>query len=607
MTAPFPLITLPTTCGVYRFLDAQNRIIYVGKARNIRKRVASYFKENHPSVKTQTLRQHIAYIETTVTTDESQALLLESNMIKRYKPKYNIVLRDDKTYPYIHIDRNHVFPRIEKYRAKKKPQGSDFFGPYPNIGAVRDMMTLIQTLFKIRPCTNAYFRSRTRPCLQYQIQRCTAPCVGYIDTPTYAEYVEDAVLFLQGKSETVRIHLKKQLDEAVARLDFEKAAHIRDALQHIHMVHANIATMQGAEDIDILTMTLEPCPCIYYIAIREGAMVRSEAFFPVVPEYVSLAPEDMGGIWTAMIHSFISWYTEQDPSWLPDIVILDKPIDDKTLVEKALSGYKGSGVRCVYRYPDIKRWFELAYHNREAAIQLHMKEHYLYADAYRLLASYLNLPVIRNMVCFDISHTQGIATMASCVRFDLHGPAPSLYRRFPIQGIEKGDDYAALRQALTKCIPSWEEQENMPDLIVIDGGKGQIQVGLDVFAHRRDVQIIGMVKGLGRKAEYDRVMYYKDGWKTLPLAPQDGVLHMLQHIRDEAHRYAITAHRRKRNALGLQSALDAIPGVGPKKKKALLTHFGGLQGIKAASPEALAQVPGISKALAEAIAAFWHM
>ena len=596
------LADVPHLPGVYRMYDAKNTIIYVGKAKDLKKRLSSYFRSQLASKKTEALVANIHHIETTITHSETEALLLEHNYIKENQPKYNVLLRDDKSYPYILLTK-HQHPRITSFRGSKKVAG-EYFGPYPNAGAVRETLNLLQKLFPIRQCEDSYYKNRSRPCLQYQIGRCLAPCVeGYYSQAEYDNQVNLVRLFLQGKDGQVVEHLVQKMENAAQDLDFEAAARFRDQIQSVRAVQEKqFVSNERLDDLDIISIAYQHgIACVHILFVRHGKVLGNRSYFPKVPNNTDL---------TELADTFVGQFYLQmnQHRTIPNQIIIDQPLSEAAALANALSEQAGHKVSIVDKNirGDKSRYLALAKTNAEATLTLQLKQDTHIRHRYDSLKALLNLAEIKRMECFDISHTMGNQTVASCVVFDENGPLKSDYRRFNIEGITGGDDYAAMEQALLKRYDRNLEEEKIPDIIFIDGGKGQLNRALETFASlnvswdKRKPLLIGVAKGVERKAGLETLLISK--WdKEIHLPPDSPALHLIQHIRDESHHHAITGHRKKRQKAFTESGLESIAGVGAKRRQALLKYLGGMQGVKAATLEEIQSVPGISKQLAEVI------
>jgi excinuclease ABC subunit C len=588
------LRTLTTRPGVYRMLDAGGTILYVGKARNLRSRVGSYFAGKAQNAKTMAMVEQIAGIEVTVTETETEALLLEYNLIKRHRPRFNVTLRDDKSFPYIHVTTDQQFPRIEFYRGSRRAPGR-FFGPYPSAGATRETLLLLQKLFKLRTCEDSYFANRSRPCLQYQIERCSAPCVELIEPKAYAADVDDAIKVLEGRNEEVTEGLARRMEAAAERLDFEQAASLRDRIVTLKRTQASQAvTRQAGDDIDAVALATDGrAYCIAIVFVRAGRNLGSSNFFP----RSGLADADgvLGGFVT-------QYYLGRDA---PREILVSRPVDDAELIAASLTQRTGHEVRIRSRVRGIRsRWLEMAQANAELGLRMKAAEAAGIAEQLEALRTVLAMPVAPQRIeCFDVSHTMGASTVASCVVFGAAGPSKAEYRRFNIEGVTPGDDYGAMRQALERRYRRIARGEApVPDLLLIDGGPGQIQEASRVLDELglSSVPIVGVAKGADRRAGQERLFLAGQDVPTI-LPPDSPALHLVQRIRDEAHRFAITGHRQRRARAQRESVLEAIPGLGPRRRRELLRQFGGLQGVRRAGIEDLTRVRGISRKLAQSI------
>ncbi len=596
------LANVPHQPGVYRMYNAKQEIIYVGKAKDLKKRLSSYFRAQLSSKKTEALVANIAHIETTITHSETEALLLEHNYIKENQPKYNVLLRDDKSYPYILLTK-HKHPRITSFRGSKKIAG-EYFGPYPNVGAVRESLNLLQKIFPIRQCEDSYYKNRSRPCLQYQIGRCLAPCVeGYYSQEEYDNQVNLVRLFLQGKDQQVIEHLVQKMEQAAADLDFEGAARFRDQIQSVRAVQEKqFVSNERLDDLDIISMAyLHGLACVHILFVRHGKVLGNRSYFPKVPNNTNL---------TELADTFIGQFYLQmnQHRTIPNQIILDQKLSEGETLSQVLSEQAGHKVEIIDRTVrgEKNRYLALAKTNAQAALALQLKQDSNIRKRYDSLQSLLKMTEIKRMECFDISHTMGAQTVASCVVFNEKGPLKSDYRRFNITGITGGDDYAAMEQALIKRYEKPLDETKIPDIIFIDGGKGQLNRALETFANlqvewdKTKPLLIGVAKGVERKAGLESLIISK--WdKEIHLPIDSPALHLIQHIRDESHNHAISGHRKKRQKAFTESGLESIAGVGAKRRQALLKYLGGMQGVKAATLEEIASVPGISAQLAEVI------
>lgn len=592
---PF-LDTLTTRPGIYQMLNASGKVLYVGKARNLRDRVASYFRGNLLEPKIVALVSQIASIEITVTASETEALLLESNLIKSLRPRYNILLKDDKSYPWLFLSSHVDFPRLAFHRGAQNEKG-DYFGPYPSAGAVHETLDLMQKIFKIRQCSDTFFRNRSRPCLQYQIKRCTAPCVGYIDAPQYQINVEHARLFLQGKNDAVLKDLAQLMEKAAAELAYEEAGRYRDQILTLRQIQARQYVTAKGGDIDVIAVVgNQGAICVEVLYIRAGRLIGDKSFFPVMPE---------GGSSEDALSAFLPQYyfNNKRGASKPKRIIVNQQIVDKEWIEQALTEEWERPPTIVYaRHGKSRQWMRMAEMNAEHALASHLSSQTHYFQWLENLQAELKLPNMpQRLECFDISHTMGEATVASCVVFGTDGPIKEEYRRFNITGITPGDDYAAMKQALLRHYFRIKAGgKPQPDILLIDGGKGQLAMAEQALEEVQveGVILIGVAKGPSRKPGME-TLFIAGRDQPWILPPNSGALHLIQRVRDEAHRFAITGHRKKRAKIRSTSRLEEIPGIGPKRRRELLHHFGGLQGILKASVEELARVPGFSLDLAK--------
>jgi len=595
------LAHVSSRAGVYRMYDSQQNLLYVGKAKNLKKRLASYFRKTGLSIKTQALVSKIQQVEVTITHTESEALLLESNLIKEYQPPYNILLRDDKSYPYIYVSIQDVYPHIVLHRGAKRKKGQ-YLGPFPSAGAVRDSLQFIHKLFKIRTCEDNYFKNRSRPCLQYQIKRCTAPCVGYISEKRYQADIHHAMMFLEGKSNQLIEDLVTQMETAAEKLDFEKAAINRDQIRMLQKVVEKQYISGDERDVDIVACYCNGAQaCVQVFFIREGRNLGNRSYFPKLPEALSE---------TKVLSNFIAQYylQQQGAQQQTREIILSHTLEEMDSMQTAIGERVGHKIRLTHQVRSERaRWVSMALNNAETALKARMNSRAGMLKRFEALQKILQLDELpRRLECFDISHTMGEATVASCVVFTLEGAYKQDYRRFNIEGIEPGDDYAAMRQAIqrrySKLKKTKDDGAKMPDILFIDGGKGQLRQAVEVMDQLQidEVQLIGVAKGEGRKAGLEKLVF-SDGREDLYL-PEDSIaFHLILNVRDEAHRFAISGHRAKRAKARRTSALEAIPGLGPKRRQNIIKHFGGLQGVKQAGVEDLAKVPSISRNLAQII------
>jgi excinuclease ABC subunit C len=588
------IASLPKRPGVYRMFGAGHELLYVGKARSLRDRVGTYFAAGNVNPKVQALIAQITAIEVTVTNSETEALLLEYNLIKAHKPRFNVVLRDDKSFPYIHLCAEHEFPRLMFYRGTRSAPGR-YFGPFPNAGAVRDTLNQLQKLFRIRNCRDSFFANRSRPCLQHQIGRCSAPCVGFITRAAYAEDMAAAVKVLDGRSDEVNAELQARMEEAGASLQFERAAQVRDQLAALKRIQAQqVVTAEGHRDVDVFAIVGEAGEyAVSVMLVRGGRNLGTTSYFP----RAALAEAD-----EALASFVMQYYTSAEA---PAEVLLGTPLADAASLAELLSSRTGHAVEV--RHPQrglAVRWVELTQENAVQALRMRFAQRQGMDEMLLDLSEVLDLPEppVR-LECFDISHTGGEGTVASCVVFGPEGPLKKEYRRFNITGVAPGDDYAALRQALERRYKHVRQGEvPAPDLLLIDGGAGQISQVHGVLAELGygDLTLVGVAKGPDRRPGQERLFVY--GVAT-PVTPEGHTpaARLVQRIRDEAHRFAITGHRRKRARRYNESVLEVVPGLGPAKRRALLKHFGGLQGVMRAGVADLTQVAGIGATLARSL------
>nr|Q47EE8.1 RecName: Full=UvrABC system protein C; Short=Protein UvrC; AltName: Full=Excinuclease ABC subunit C [Dechloromonas aromatica RCB] len=595
------LATLTELPGVYRMLDIGGNVLYVGKAKNLKKRVASYFRENLSSPRIAHMVSQIASIETTATRTEAEALLLENNLIKSLAPRYNILFRDDKSYPYIVLSKG-KFPRLGFFRGNPDRK-ADYFGPYPSSWAVRDSIHLMQKMFRLRTCEDTVFSNRSRPCLLYQIKRCSGPCVGFISADDYAADIQLAAMFLLGKQQEVTRRLTKSMEEASAKLAFEQAAVFRDQIQSLHQVQEKqfVSSSKG-EDVDVLVAIKEAGQlCVNLAMVRGGRHLGDRPFFPT--NAADSEPSDACA-------AFIRQHYAAHPA---PARILSYPLpseDEAGETEVALAELAGRPVPVQEgRGATHKAWVEMAIQNARLAILAKNQATAQQEQRLAALQDALQLPEpIARIECFDISHTMGEATVASCVVYEGNRMKKSDYRRFNIRDIQAGDDYAAMRQAVSRRYDSIAGGEGTaPDLILIDGGKGQVSSAFSALADLglTHLPMIGVAKGEERKPGLETLIF-PEGREPLQLPPQHPALHLIQEIRDEAHRFAITGHRAQRGKARKTSKLESLPGIGPARRKALVARFGGLPGVLAASIDQLAEVPGVSREMAEKIHSALH-
>lgn len=621
---PF-LASLTTRPGVYRMVGDDGAVLYVGKARNLKARVTAYFRASGLTAKTMALVAKVRDIQVTVTSSETEALLLEQSLIKTERPPYNVVLRDDKSYPYIHLT-EHPYPRLAFHRGARKK--GRYFGPFPSAAAVRDSLNILQKLFGIRPCEDGFFKNRSRPCLQHQIDRCSAPCVGLIDRERYADDVRLAVMFLEGKSQDVLAEFKAKMEAAAGSLEFERAARYRDQIDHLRRVQENqyvhgaggdvdifgIAPpdtgVQAPEDsdaaesgaVDVRAASAVPSQvCIQGLFVRDGRLLGHRTWFP---------KNELAMTGADMLFAFLSqYYLGGGEREIPKTVIASARMDDADLLASALSSQAGRKVEVASRVRGQRaRWAKMAADNAEISLTA------LVADRKNILSRFVELQLAlewedlpQRIECFDISHAGGESTVASCVVFDREGPVKSDYRRFNIEGVARGDDYAAIEQTIRRRYSRLAKGEGvLPDVVVIDGGAGQVNRAAEVLTtlHLNDIALLGIAKGPTRRPGLETIV--QAGAGVLALPPNGPAMHLLQQVRDEAHRFAIAGHRGRRQKQKRRSVLDDIPGIGPRRKRELLAHFGSVASITGASPEEISKVPGISRKLAMEIHGSLH-
>ncbi|WP_416190600.1 excinuclease ABC subunit UvrC [Neisseria sp. CCUG12390] len=601
------LKNLPNLPGVYRMFDSQNNVLYVGKAVNLKRRVSSYFQKKALSPRIALMVRQVHHIEITVTRSETEALILENNFIKALSPKYNILFRDDKSYPYLMFS-GHEYPQMAYYRGTlKKP--NQYFGPYPNGYAVRDSIQILQKVFKLRTCEDSVFEHRERACLLYQIKRCSGPCVGHISAEDYRADVQQAARFLGGKTDELTQVLHNKMQQAAAALQFEEAARYRDQIQALGVMQSSqfidSKNPNNPNDIDLLAAAVsDGLVCIHWVSVRGGRHVGDKSFFPDVRHDPDPNVQDYA-------EAFVAQHYLGKAK--PDIIISNFNLPDS--LRQALIEEQGRQIQFVTKTIGERRiWMKMAEQNARIAIEQRRLQQSSQQNRIEELAKVLNMDSdgLNRLECFDISHTQGEATVASCVVYDEQNIQPSQYRRYNITTAKAGDDYAAMREVLTRRYGKMQEAEangeavKWPDAVLIDGGKGQIGVAVGVWEELGlGIPLVGIAKGPERKAGLEELILPFSG-EVFRLPPDSPALHLLQTVRDESHRFAITGHRKKRDKARITSSLNDIPGVGSKRRQALLTRFGGLRGVAAASREDLAQVEGISDALAEKIYEYLH-
>jgi len=591
---PF-LANLSQRPGVYRMIAANGEVLYVGKARSLKNRVSTYFTGSKAhAAKTMAMVSQIANIEVTATASETEALLLEYNLIKRHRPRYNVTLRDDKSFPYLYITTEQDYPRISFYRGSRKLPGR-FFGPYPNARATRETVLLLQKLFLLRPCSDTFFANRSRPCLQYQIKRCSGPCVGLISVENYKQDVEDAIKVLEGRGAELIDDLAGRMEEAAQLLEFERAARLRDQINGIKAIHSTQSvTRNVTEDIDAVALVSHGSDhCVAIVFVRGGRNLGSSNFFP----RAGLAEE------SELLSGFLSqYYLGRDA---PGEILISQPIEDADLLEATLSERLERSVQIRSGVRGVRaRWLEMARTNAELGLNMRRATEATTTEQLQSVAEVFGLSAPpKRLECFDVSHTMGERTVASCVVFGPEGPLKSDYRRFNIEGLAPGDDYGAMRQALSRRYARIKKGEApLPDLLLIDGGPGQLAEAISVLKELEieGVCVAGVAKGADRRPGQERLFLAGEEHPRI-LPPDSPALHLIQRIRDEAHRFAITGHRQRRAKARTHSVLETVPGLGPRKRRELLRQFGGLQGVVRAGVDDLAKVHGIGRKLAQSI------
>jgi len=590
---------LSTSPGVYRYFDEDGDLLYVGKAGNLKKRVGSYFLKPRMEPRIAAMVSQIARVEITITRTEGEALLLESQLIKSLKPRYNILLRDDKSYPYIYLSGGEDYPRLAFHRGARNMPGR-YFGPYPSTFAVRESLNLMQKLFKVRQCEDSYFKNRSRPCLQHQIGRCTAPCVQLITVDDYRNDVRHAEMFLEGRSSAVIDELAGQMEQASKSLEFERAAAFRDQVAALRKLQAEHHVQGASADMDVLACCIEAgMACVSVLFFRNGISLGTRDFFPRLP--LDAEPADV-------LEQFIAQYYLDRP--VPRELILGETLPTQQILGEMLAQQSGHAVELKSSVRGERaRFLQMAERNAQASLTARLASRQTLGARFDDLQKLLELDESpRRIECFDISHTMGELTVASCVVFGPEGPEKSHYRRFNITGITGGDDYAAMHQALVRRFRKLADGEGArPDVLLIDGGSGQVAQALDVLRELgvTGIHVVGVAKGPGRRAG-EETLVLADSGRNLHPGPSSPALHLVAAVRDEAHRFAITGHRKRREKARERSVLEDVPGVGARRRSALLKAFGGLQGVEAAGVEELTRVKGIDRGLAERIYAALH-
>lgn len=595
------LDTMTSRPGVYQMFSESGKIIYVGKAKNLKKRLQSYFRESGLPIKTQVMMQKVVSIEVVITENENAALLLEANLIKQHRPRYNILLRDDKSYPYLRLETESNFPRIDFYRGDKSAAGV-YFGPYPNATAVREVLTFLQKVFRVRQCSDSFFAHRSRPCLQYQIKRCTAPCVGYVSAEDYSEQIKQARLLLEGKSDEIVKDLESKMHAASKHKNYETAALMRDQISMLRTIQSGQGAGSTNLNMDIVASILhEDKMYVALLIVRDGNLSSQRSFSLQAPAQESLA--------SALTSFLVQYYVREEiPFALPEKITVTHALPDRQWLQAALcEWHKNKNLKVkvctATANSQLSSWITNARNNVQHNLDVAVASKQVFANGFRELAVTLSMETIPEIIsCFDISHTQGEATQGACVVADQEGFVRRQYRRLNIKTAKDSDDYAAMAETVSRFLQNLKEKEQpLPDLLLIDGGKGQLSAVMQAL---EDIQVSGIAvcaiaKGPARKSGQERL--FVPGREAYRPASDDKGFLFLRKIRDEVHRYAITGHRRKRDASRVYSSLETIPGVGEKTRQKLLTHFGGLQGVKAASAADLEAVPGISKIMADKI------
>ncbi len=584
--------------GVYRMYDKSGEVLYVGKAKNLKNRLSSYFRVKGLAVKTVALVEKIADIDVIITNTEAEALILEQNLIKDNRPPYNILLRDDKSYPYVFISADKHYPRLGFYRGRKRPE-FEYFGPYPSTSAIRESMNILQKVFKVRQCEDSYYRSRSRPCLQYQLNRCKAPCTGLVSEEEYQQDIKHSRLFLSGKSQEVIYDLLQEMENASGRLEFEQAAELRDQVSHLRAAQEQqVIDCKGGNLDAVASCQIEDQVCFVVLSIREGRMLGNRSYFHRTKIDSSM---------NEMLEGFLGQYylgknLVGDP---PEEIITANEVGQALLLQDVISAQVGKTLEIRHRVRgDRANWLRLAQKNARQSLSSRINQNLSQQQRYADLQALLQLDSApTRMECFDISHSSGEATVAACVVFGESGPLKSDYRRFNISGVTPGDDYAAMRQALLRRYSRvLKEEGKLPDILFIDGGKGQLSMAYQVLEELKltELLMVGVAKGESRKPGLETLIVHGTN-EEIHLPRDSGALLLIQSIRDEAHRFAITGHRQRRAKRRNSSRLEDIEGVGVKRRQELLKFFGGMQGVTSATVDELIKVRGISKQLGQSI------
>ncbi len=591
------IASLTQRAGTYQMMDSDGAVLYVGKAKNLKKRVSSYFRKSGISAKTSALVKRISDIDITVTETETEALILEQNLIKKHRPTFNILMRDDKSYPYILLTDKDQWPRLSFHRGPKKLTGT-YFGPYPSVNSVRESMSLLQRVFKVRQCEDSFFKNRSRPCLQYQINRCSGPCVNLATEEDYQTSVELTRKYLEGKSDEITKQLEQQMDRASDEMQYERAAEMRDQIKALRQVQAQQVIEKGRGIIDVIAASLERGQaCIHILYIRQGRILGSRSFYPKIQ--LSETVEDLLSEFLPQI--YLNGHGRSD---IPKEIITSNSFEGSDALTKALEHLINRSVKIKHSVRGARaKWMELAARTANLNLQARLLSTQTVNQRFEYLKDTLGFESTPERIeCFDVSHSSGESTVASCVVFDSNGPVKNDYRKFNIKGVKANDDYAAMKQALERRYKRLVNGEGqMPDILLIDGGKGQLSVAKTTLAELGvvGVTIIGVAKGTTRKAGFETLIFAETNHVITD--PDQAALHLIQQIRDEAHRFAITGHKKQRDKKRRISALEGIPGVGPKRRRDLLKHFGGIVEVKKASVADLMKVSNINKQVAESI------
>ncbi len=592
---------LTLQAGVYQMYGADGKILYVGKAKNLKNRVSSYFRATGLTDKTKALVKRICSIEITVTSSEAEALVLEQNLIKAQLPPYNIVFRDSKSYPYIFLSQSEVYPRLSLHRGAKKKKGR-YFGPFPNVSAVREAMVFLQKTFQVRQCEDSVFKNRSRPCLQYQIGRCSGPCVESITPEKYADDVRHTEMFLEGQGESLNLELTQEMGRAAEAMKYEQAAEVRDRIAALRQIQAHNSVEGGSANLDVIACSRElGGVCVHVLFIRQGRVLGSKSYFP---------KDKLDGDESAVLGQFLpQFYLGMRSLDIPQEVVLSHKIGDYELIASAISEVAGKACTVSTRVRTHKaRWLDMAIEASRQNLRNRLGSQKAMQKKAEALQAVLGLDEApARMECFDISHSSGESTVASCVVFDSGGANKSEYRRFNISGITAGDDYAAMSQAVTRRYSRLQKEEKpLPAILLVDGGKGQLSKAKAVMVELgiTSIMLLGVAKGTTRKPGFETLIL--ESGKELVLSSDHLALHLIQQIRDESHRFAITGHKQARDKTRRQSRLEDIEGVGPKRRRELLNYFGGLQEVMKSNVDDLAKVPGISKKLAQEVYSALH-